>query len=169
MKENAFSKILRDDLVTRVLENSKRRPHVELIRDSFNSGKKSYDFYMVTHKRFYAIELKSLKGQSITLSCVSQHQITSLLEAKDASPKTSISLVVILLNDYLEGKRAMVIDIGTWQKIIKENTDKKSLKIEEIINRYNVGIMLRIKNDNNKLTWDCYNEIVKFKKGDLKR
>ena len=165
MLEATFSKIIRDDFIHTLskpeeydedgrIAKPRRRPHVELVRDSYNSGKKPYDFYVVYHKVFCAIELKVVKGKSINLELVSSHQIESLYEVEHCGPIAG-GFVVLYVPDY-DDKLAIVIPVYSWKKTLKENKGVTSIKIEDYMARYE-GMyteMRREKGEDNRLHWD---------------
>lgn len=174
MLESSFSKILRDDVYFHlrkpekikngIVKRKARLPHVELVRDSPNSGKKPYDFYFAHYKSFYALELKVAKGQSIKMDCVSPHQVEGLYSVEHCGPVGN-GYVVIFMENFEDGKQSLVVPIFYWTKITKANKDKTSLKINEILEKYYmyVKVMKRCKVDNH-LHWDVIDGIINFER-----
>jgi len=105
MKESVFSKQIRDDISA-----INPKAHVYLIQDSYRTGRKPYDFYVVHGRHFYAIECKAIAGQSLPLECVTEKQINSLLAVRDAGscgrPR------IFIYSDYL--KQVLVFTIRGW-------------------------------------------------------
>jgi len=174
MKESDFSSHIREDIYFHLTKPEKikdgvvlkkrRTPHVELMRDSHNSGKKPYDFYFVHRKGFVAVELKWEKGQSVNFSIVSKHQVEALYEAEHCSPLAS-GYIIIGLENYDGGHKAIVIPVYNWTRIVKANKDKKSIKINELLEKYAnyVNVMERVKVENH-LHWDIKGGIINFER-----
>ena len=134
MKESNFSKIFRDD-IKRSLEACDQNYHINLIQDSYRSGKKPYDFYMVCPYGFIAFELKLIKGKSINFDCVLPHQLDALYEVKKSSPHLDTCLfrsyIVMSLYGY-NSKEIIVFTPGEFNNLKKMANGAKSIKIDEI-------------------------------------
>ena len=138
MKENAFSRIFRNDLIDFATNNSyffkgkqaKKRIHLYLIQDSYRSGRKPYDFYFLYHKHFIAVELKSVKGQSLSFGILSSHQ-KIYLEEVDSISSLSHSIIVINLQSAGD-KKALVLTIKEYNDILRKYYPNKSVKFDDL-------------------------------------
>ncbi len=174
MKESVYSKQLRDDIkeiLTKPavyedgqIKKPERRPHVVLIPDAYRSLKKPYDFYFLYYKTFYAIECKVCRGQSISLSCVSQHQIEGLYEVEHIGPVGN-GYIVFFLDDYSIKKQAIVIPVFNWTKIKKWHKNEKSIKIDLLLSDYgDMFNLMKREKINGKTHWNIVEGIVKFER-----
>lgn len=122
-KEAVFSKQVRDDILA-LCHNS----HVYLIQDSYRTGRKPYDFYVVYGRRFYAVECKSLAGQSMNLSCVTDRQVQSLTLAYKAG-SCSRSLIMVQSEYH---KKVYVFTITAWKGLLAVHGNQKSIKFDRL-------------------------------------
>jgi len=146
MKEAAFSKQIRDDL-----SFVYSRCHIYLIQDSYRTGRKPYDFYVVHKNHFTAVECKSINGKSLNLSCVTDRQVSSLREAYFSG--TCARAFVFIYSDYL--KKVLVFSLINWVEMIKDY-GKKSVKFDILATGDNIyvdGILTRNRR-NGKTRWD---------------
>ena len=143
MKEKAFSKQIRDDIKALYPD-----AHVYLIQDSYRTGRKPYDFYVVLGENFMAFECKVVKGKSVDVRCVTEKQIASLKEVRDAG-RCGVPFVAIHSDFY---KRVFAYHINGWLNMIDELKVEKSILLVETID-YSMTTLPRIKIDN-KLRWD---------------
>ena len=128
MKESAFSKQVRDDIKAWI-----PHAHIYLIQDAFRSGKKPYDFFFACGSRFYAIELKAVKGQSVPLDILRPHQVENLLEVDNCGVK-AFGLVIMNVSGFM-AKTSIILPITLWLEIISEQREKgnKSIKIKDLL------------------------------------
>jgi penicillin-binding protein-related factor A (putative recombinase) len=154
MNEKIFSKQLRDD-IAQVYPQA----HQYLIQDSYRSGKKPYDFYVLNMGNFYAVECKYIKGKSIGADCVSPHQLNYLSSVKHNRGRARI---VMGLHSWNGGNHALVLTIPVWKHILVTLGGSSSIKIDEILiyldkfeseSDSKNGLMDRTR-VNKKLQWD---------------
>lgn len=129
MKESAFSKQIRDDI-------SAIYPlaHVYLIQDSYRTGRKPYDFYVVYGHYFYAVECKAIIGKSLPLGCVTEKQVNSLLTVRNAG--ICAKAYILIHSDYL--KKVLVFSIKKWTHLIKASDTNRSIKFDILVDDANV-------------------------------
>jgi hypothetical protein len=139
---------------------------VVLIPDSYRSLKKPYDSYFVYGKNFYALEFKVCRGLSLNFDMVKLHQKQALYDV-EKSGVCGNGLIIIYV-EYYNKNMALVITVYNWNKLTKMYPDITSIKIETVLKYHSdlVKIMER-KRIENKLCWDVYNGIIKYKINDI--
>lgn len=148
MKESAFSKQIRDDIAALC-----SFAHIYLIQDSYRTGRKPYDFYVVYKKYFYAIECKALAGQSLNFGCVTDRQIESLMSAWIAGSCSKAYLLIY--SEYY--KEVFVFDIKYWLIVLDEFKSVKSAKFDTL--RSYANFMLKRVRQDGKLRWEI-NKVI---------
>lgn len=143
MKENVFSKQLRDDI-----ENHfDGKIDIILIQDSYKSGKKPYDFHILYKGQFIAFELKMENGVSFGLQKVSPHQPDSLIKKWENGGKGFFIIC------FIKQKIAFILTPYQWDNLteVTIEIDRKSIKFETFTK--NFPAILRTKIDR-KTKWD---------------
>lgn len=110
MKEKAFSKQIRDDIKAMY-----PKAHVYLIQDSYRTGRKPYDFFVVHGVDFMAFECKAVQGKTIDVSVVTDRQIASLSEVYCAGDCAS-PFVIVHSKGY---GRVFVFSYLDWKNLLR--------------------------------------------------
>jgi len=113
MKESIFSKQLRDD----IRHYFDGKIHLELIQDSYRSGKKPYDFYCLREGKFIAFEVKIEMGKSFPFLKVKPHQPSILKEVIANGGKGYFILY------FQKKKKVFVFTAKTWKNLKKDAED----------------------------------------------
>lgn len=141
MRESVFSSRFRKELPMVLYDYEEEIPHVVLLQDSYNSGKKPYDFYFVYKGDFYAIECKVCNGLSINFSQVLKNQITSLLDVKLASHgKNNKALIAFLLTRF--NNSILFVPVNVWVQALHHYSGDKSVKIKKFLDDFKEKILV---------------------------
>lgn len=143
MKESVFSKQLRDSIAVEF-----PKAHINLIQDSYRSGKKPYDFYFVLDGEFYSVECKVANGKSINFDCVLPHQAEKMDEVALAD---GFSFLAVCVPGHQKNFAFVFSNMNFKQ--LKKMAGYPTIKIKELI-RNRQGIWLYRKKISGILRWD---------------
>ena len=136
MKEASFSAIFRKQ-AREYFDTLSRPVHQYLIQDSYRSGKKPYDAYMVIDKRFYSIEFKAEKTASLRLDRFSDHQVEY---AKEVTKAGGISLFIVLFETQKESFLGLM-RYRDYLRAVAEFGKDKATKVDALLE---LGFLKRI-------------------------